>query len=265
MAAPIRKAGASGAIQTGVTTELADRAGKTVTVEGTYADLEAADPASFVPSGYVPTRAVLAPAGGGMGKLTISCVQYETASVSDAQPVRETIEIDMEEVTYDLIDHPHLDQCRAVCAKWLATDEAKRVSGDDYFYTDDSGTEVQIQDAAAIEFCAAYMAGIKSFVRYYPVIERTSVYKNPPGITRSGRSFTGGTPKFSAACGKFDAPPLTLSGYAATNWFRGGDRWRERGDTTWELQEKWTYTPDGSTSAHAWIYTDLARQNGGGS
>lgn len=266
MALPIRKAGASGGIQTGVTTETADRESKTVTVEGPIGDLESADPASYVPSGYVATRAVVAPTGGGMGRLTLSCVKYDTASVENAQPVRTTIEIDMEEVTYDLVDHPHLATVRETCRKWLATDEAKRTAvvgqNTKYYYTDETGTEVEVGNATAREFCNAYMAGIKSFVRYFPVIVRNSIYKNPPGLTRSGRSFTGGSPKFSSDCGRFSTPPVSLSGYASTNWFKGGDRWRERGDATWELQEKWTYTPDGSSSAHAWIYAGAQSQNG---
>lgn len=275
MATPIRKAGADGAIQTGVTTELADKDCKTVTVEGPFSALQSQSPGQFVPQGYECVRSVLAPTGGGMGKITLNCVKYDAATVENAQAVRTTIEIDMEEVTYDLVDHPHLKQCRELCAKWLATDEAKRVDDTKYYYTDKDGSDVEIVDATALQFCKAYMAGIKSFVRYYPVITRNSIYKNPPGLTRSGRNFTGGSPKFSANCGKFDTPPVTLSGYPSTNWFRGGDRWQERGDTTWELQERWTYTPDGSTGLHAWIYTDLtgpaenqnanqnANQNGG--
>ena len=269
MAVPIKKAGADGGITTGVTIERADKDVKTVTVEGTYRSLESADPGDFAPEGYEVSRAVLAPTGGGMGRLTLSCVAYDDSTIEDVQPVRSTIGIDMEEVTYDLVDHPYLRQCRAVCGKWLATDEAKRVVGEKYYYTDDSGSEVEIQDAAALKFCAAYMAGIKSFVRYYPVVVRNSIYKNPPGLTRSGRNFTGGSPKFSGNCGKFDTPPVTLSGYPSANWFRGGDRWQERGDTTWELIEKWTYTPDGSGGDHAWIYAaeqgQNGNQNGGGS
>lgn len=261
MSAPVLKAGTSDAIVTKVTTEWADKDGKTVTIEGVYSALQLLDPADYAPEGYEPVRAVLDPTGGGMGRITLSCVKYEAATVENAQPVRTTIEIDMEEVTYDLVDHPHLAQCREVCRKWLATDEAKRVVGEDYYYTDETGAEVKITNATALQFCKAYMAGIKSFVRYFPVIVRNSIYKNPPGLTRSGRSFTGGSPKFSADSGKFATPPVTLSGYPSTNWFKGGDIWKERGDTTWELHEKWTYTPDGSSGQHAWIYQAEQSQN----
>ena len=273
MAAPVKKLGADGAVKTGVTTEIADKRSKTVTAEGVMSDIEALcdNPSTIVPEGYVPVRGVAAPTGGGMGRLTLSCVSYdgEPEAGSTVAPIRSTIEVDMEEVTYDLVDHPHLSGCRDVCRKWLATDEAKRVVGEKYRYTDETGTEVEIDDATALKFCKAYMAGIKSFVRYFPVIVRNSIYKNPPGLTRSERSFTGGSPKFSSDCGRFSTPPVSLSGYASTNWFKGGDRWRERGDTTWELQEKWTYTPDGSNGTHSWIYADVSNQSnnqqGGGS
>lgn len=274
MAAPVKKLGADGAVKTGVTTEIADKTGKTVTAEGPISDVESLceDPSSIVPEGFEPVRGVAAPTGGGMGRLTLSCVKYDAATVENAQPIRETVGIDMEEVTYDLVDHPSLAACRDVCRKWLATDEAKRVvvvgQNTEYYYADETGREVKVENATALKFCNAYMAGIKSFVRYFPVVVKLSIYKNPPGLTRSGRSFTGGSPKFSDNCGTFDEPPVTLSGYPSTNWFKGGDRWQERGDTTWELTEKWTYTPDGSDGPHAWIYeapeSQNANQNGGG-
>lgn len=269
MAAPVKKLGTGGGVRTGVTTEIADKNGKTVVFEGTVAELEAMSLDGKLPEGYVPLRSVLAPTGGGMGRLTVICVAYEETTVENTQPVRTTIEIDMEEVTYDLVDHPHLNGCRETCRKWLATDEAKRVVGEKYYYTDETGSEVEIEDETALGFCKAYMAGIKSFVRYFPVVVKNSIYKNPPGLTRSGRSFTGGSPKFSSDCGRFSTPPVTLNGYPSTNWFKGGDRWRERGDTTWDLQEKWTYTPDGSNGTHSWIYADVSNQSnnqqGGGS
>ena len=261
MATPTHKLGATGACETGTTTELADKASKTVLLEGPISDLETENQDSHVPTGYTRVRSLLTPTGGGMGRLTINCVKYDEGGVESRQPVRSIVEVDMEEVTYDLIDHPHLSEVRDECEKWLATDAAKRYDGDNYFYTDKDGELTAIDAAAALQFCAAYMAGIKTFVRYYPVIERRSVYKNPPGMTRSGRSFANGSPQFSAKCGKFDAPPVTLSGYAATNWFRGGDRWQERGDSTWELLEKWTYTPEGSGSDHAWIYKNQEQED----
>lgn len=266
MAVPVKKLGTGSGVKTGVTTEIADKNGKTVVFEGTAAELEGMSLVGKLPPGYVPVRSVLAPTGGGMGRLSVSCVAYEEATVENSQPVRTTIEIEMEEVNYDLVDHPYLATVRETCRKWLSTDEAKRtaVVGQDtkYYYTDETGTEVEVENATALKFCKAYMAGIKSFVRYFPVILRNSIYKNPPGLTRNERSFTGGSPKFSTDCGTFSTPPVTLNGYPSTNWFKGGDRWRERGDTTWELQEKWTYTPDGSTGPHAWIYTAPTSQNG---
>ncbi len=254
MAVPMHKIGQAGAVETGVSTELADKDGKTVTLEGPYSDLADEDIDDHVPSGYERVRATLTPTGGGMGRLTINCIKYDSGAAESFEPVRETVEIDMEEVTYDLVDHRKLQDVRAVCEKWLATDAEKRVDDEKFYYTDGDGEEHEVTDAMAKRFCAAYMAGIKQFVRYYPVIVKHSIYKNPPGLARTKRSFKAGSPRFSSDCGVFSSPPVTLSGYANANWFKGGDRWHERGDNTWELTEKWTYTPDGSGSEHAWIY-----------
>lgn len=268
MAAPILKLGTDDGVVTGTATEIAERNRKTVTVEGTLAVVEALcenPSADIVPDGYEPVRGAVTPTGDGMGRLTLVCVKYDEESTPGGgfAPVRATVEVDMEEVTYDLVDHPSLAAARDKCRKWLATDEAKRAVGAKYYYTDATGQENEIEDDTALKFCAAYMAGIHSFVRYYPVIVRKSVYKNPPGLTRSGRSFPQGTPMFSSDCGTFSSPPITLSGYPGTNWFKSGDIWHERGDTTWERQEKWTYTPDGSGGSHAWIYQSQTQQGGG--
>lgn len=262
MSAPVRKAGASGAQVTGSRYEVADKRAVTVTLEGTFAELGAltdAAAAAFLPAGYSMERRTLTPDGAGMGRLEVYGVTYDGDGTSqDGAPVRTTFRIDMEEVTYDLIDHPAVcadPADRAACERWLAADPASRSDGEGgWQYPGDDGEPVAIESEAAQRFCAAWMAGIRQFVRYYPVVEKVSVWRNPPGMNRSGRSFTGGSPRFSDAVGTFDTPPLSLGGYPSTNWFKSRDSWTERGDRTWQREERWTYTPDGSGGAHAWIY-----------
>ena len=82
MAAPVKKLGTGGGVKTGVTTEIADKNGKTVVFEGTAAELEGMSLDGKLPPGYVPVRSVLAPTGGGMGILTVSCVKYEAGRSS---------------------------------------------------------------------------------------------------------------------------------------------------------------------------------------
>lgn len=260
---PKLKAGASGPQITITVRTVADRTSAVVTVEGLHSDLEAASAADYVPSGYTLENSNLTPHGDGMATLTVNCTLYDDPAATGLTAIRTTFEVDMEEVTYDLEDHPALRDVRYICLKWLATDESKRVDGDTYQYTDaEIGGELPIADETAKKFCAAYQAGIKTFVRYYPVITKKSIWKNPPGLTMSGKSFTGGSLPFSADNGKFGTPPITLAGYAATNYFKGPEQWIQNENRTWSHIEKWTYTPDGSTGPHAWIYAEEEADGG---
>ena len=260
MAKPILKAIATGKtapFRTSVTKQMADASGATVVIEGPYETLDALTSAqidALLPAGYTRETATLDPAGEGMGKLTVRTVAFDNPAAEGLEPVRTTFRISMQEVQYDLEDHPHLAGARDKILKWLATDETVRVDGNNYYWQDPNGDLHQINDAAAIQFIEAYMAGIKTFVRYYPVITKISTWKNPPGVTMSGRSFTSGTPPFSQGIGGFDNPPLTLSGYPSGYWFKSGDEWTNNGDRTWSREEQWTYTPEGSGGSHAWIY-----------
>jgi len=242
-------------VTTGVRKEKADREATVVEVEGRYADLERADPATYCPSGFTVETSSISSTGDGLGKLTVRCVKYENGASFSS--VKTTFRVDMQEVTYDLEDHPHVKTARNVILMWLATDESKRVDGNSYKYEDKDGNLQTISDQLAIKFCAAYMSGIKTFNRYFPVIEKISTWKNPPGMNMSGRSFTGGSPTFSNNAGRYDTTPLSLSGFAQTNWFKSKDSWVQNADTTWTRTEQWTYTPESSSGQNAWIYNNL--------
>lgn len=247
--------GSGDAVETGYSREESEKRTRTVTVEGLLSDIELESPEDHCPSGYEIDSYNIASSGDGMGKMTIRCVKYNSGASFDA--LRTTFRVDMLEVQYDLEDHPYLASVRDMCVKWLGTDESKRVNGTTYKYEDENGSLTEITDATAKKFCAAYMAGIKTFMRFYPVIEKQSTYSNPPGMSRSGKSFTGGSPTFSQGIGEYDTPPLNLSGYASTNWFKSKDSWVENGNRTWTRTEQWTYTPESSSGNHAWVYNEL--------
>lgn len=223
-----------------------------VEVTGPYSKLKSANPAAYVPAGYDFESSDLSSTGDGMGKLSIRTVKYDSGG-SAFGPVRTTFRVEMAAVQYPLQNHPYLAGVKDVIAKWLATDEAKRVQNNAFYYYDATGAQIMIRDNTAKKFCKAYMAGIETFNRYYPVIQKISTYKNPPGLNRTGTSFSGGSPTFSTA-GEFEAPPISLSGYAQTGYFKSKDSWDENADKTWNRTEEWTWTPHGSDSDHAWIY-----------
>lgn len=280
MAAPLLKAVASGKtapFKTSVVRSNADRATVTVTVEGPQSALEAlgaADIAAFVPKGYTYDTSQLSSSGDGLGKLDIRATDYgNPQSGNDDAPIRTTFRVEMAEVQYDLEDHPRFASragTRDIILRWLATEASARSDGANYYYTDTDGSPHQIADEHALAFIAAYMAGIKTFVRYYPVIEKISIWRKPPGMNMSGNSFTGGAPAFSAGIGTYDTPPLTLNGYSSSGgWFKSGDKWTSNENKTWTRTEQWTYTPEGADGTHGWIYGGSgpapAENNNGGS
>lgn len=252
----VKVLGTSNPVETKVTREVSDREAAVVEVAGLYADLDRANPANYCPSGMTVESSQVSSTEDGMGKLTIRCVKYDSGL--DFSSVRTTFRVTMEAVQYDLEDHPYLaGSPRNIILMWLATDESKRIDDQDYKFENKDGTLEKITDNLAKKFCSAYMSGIRTFNRYFPVIEKISVWKNPPGLNRNGRSFSGGSPSFSGNAGTFDAPPISLNGFAPTNWFKSGDGWQENADKTWTRTEQWTYTPEGSSSEHAWIYEEL--------
>jgi len=237
----------------------ADKDGYTVDVEGPYELVNGLSGSAYCPQGYEVESETVGTTDAGMAKLTVRCIRYSSGGSESWAPVRTTFRVDMLEVQYDLEDHPHLAGYRDKILMWLATDEAERVDGNDFKYKDKDGNlQTMEANTPGFKFCKAYMAGLKTFNRYYPVIEKISYWKNPPGLNRFGVSFSSGSPKFSSNIGKFDSPPISLNGYAASKWFKSKDGWTENGNKTWTRTEQWTYAPEGSSSEHAWIYTELS-------
>ena len=107
------------------------------------------------------------------------------------------------------------------------------------------------------------MHGIRTYNRYYPVIDKQSTYRRVPGLSMNGASVSGGKAKFSEDIGTFSPPDIQLDGYAQTGFFKSGDEFRQSGKT-FTRSEQWTWTPDGSDSEYAWIYTPVENNNNGG-
>lgn len=226
------------------------------------------------PTGFTVAGSTLTPDGRGGAVLSVRCVDYTNQTVSSSVvPVKTVYSIEMVATVYELKQHPTLTADAAtvkMIALWLGSPISVQYAGATGFsYNDESGQTQQVPSGSnAHKFCAAYTAGITTFTRYYPVIVKTSIWKSLPGATMVGNSQTGGTiSQFSAGIGTWDTPDITLNGYASTNWFKSGDRWNQNQDQTYTRNEQWTYSPDGSSGAHGWIYASSqgSSQGQGGS
>jgi hypothetical protein len=246
-----------------------------IEVEGPYALVEALQPAygdghdafDRCPVGYTVANSDLSPDGRGGGRLSVTCVLYGNATGSGFAPTKTVFTIDMVETVKQLENHPSLAADIAKIKLWLASSPGVQYSGTSgYSYTDADGETQGIESgSAAYKFCAAYAAGITTYSEYYPVITKVSIWTTLQGVSISGNSMTGGNvSQFSADIGKWDTPPLTLNGFASTNWFKNGDRWQQNQDQTYTRQEQWTYTPEGSNGPHGWIYAVASASSGGG-
>lgn len=247
----------------------------TVEITGPYAAVAAMQPAygaghaafNPCPDGFTVDSSVVTPDGRGGATLTVHCVNYGAPAGQGFTANKTIFNIDMVETVYDLQQHPDLASAAATIAMWLASNPAVQYSGSTgYAYTNADGNPVEIQqDSVAYKFCSAYQAGIKTFSRYYPVIEKVSTWSSLPGVSMVGNSMSGGTvSQFSGDIGKWDSPPITLGGYDAGNWFKSGDRYNQNQDQTYTRREQWTYSPDGRAGPHGWIYQSTGGNNQGG-
>ena len=255
----------------GVSTINATSTSVTVRVVGPMSALEGHIPKQgdghddypYIPANCYVDSARLEPDGDGMGTLIVMCVDQGAAD-EQITPSEIVYRIDMAEEQTDLIAHPSITASVtsvAICLQWLATEDGKKVDDAGHFqYDNGDGTYTEITDAIALRFCAAWMHGIKTYNRYFPVIDKESVYKRVPGLVFAGASITGGTAEFSADIGKWDNPGITLNGFAATGFFKSKDSWVKTARSAWRRTEQWVWTPDGSASQYGWIY----QSSGGG-
>ena len=257
-------------VQTGGARTNADTSTIVITVEGPYSALESIQPAqgatnsdlAYIPSGCYVSSARLSSDGRGGGTLTITCVDPGEDS-QDLGPTKITYRLTMAEEQTDLIAHPTITASASVlktCIKWLATDDKMKYDADSGGYQYDEGdgaTFTPITDETAVKFCAAWTHGIKTYNRYFPVVEKISTWKRVPGLTMNGASITGGSvasANFGDNVGKWNVPSITLSGFASTGWFKTKYDWTQNAKSSWTLTEQWVWSPDGSASAYGWIY-----------
>lgn len=227
------------------------------------------DSYAFIPAGCYVQTARLEPDGSGMGSLVVVCVDPGADSqATPAAPTEIFYDVTMAVEQTDLICHPAITASEtsvAICLQWLNTPDDKKIDENGYYqYAESDGeTFTPVTDALANQFCQAWMHGIKTYNRYFPVVEKSSVYRRPPGLAMSGAQVTGGTLKFSADIGTWSPPDITLEGFDRTGFLKSGDNWRRNANTSWTRTEQWTWTPDGSNSAYGWIY-EAAETGGGG-
>lgn len=252
--------GETDGVTTGVSkTGGGDKDSSVVTVEGPVSVLETiSDFDSFAPTGMTVETHTLEPNGDGFGRLVIRCVNYGSGDASTT-PTRTTWRITMAEVQTDLKLHPKCISYRKEIELWLATDPEKRYdkSGKPQ-YVDSKGSPHSLgTNNGATKYVGAYEKGIETYVRHFPVLEKISYYKTLPGCSMNGNSTTSGTvSQFSSNIDKWNVPPVTLSGYADTGWFKSGDNYEQGNNLVWTRTEQWTWTPDGSGSDTGWIYSN---------
>lgn len=267
-------AGVAPGVVSGVGKQQGDAYTQTVIVTGPLSVLENAVPVQgddstvcpWVPNGFFVRTARLT-SQNGEGTITIECINPGADSAqTPASPILIQYQILMVEVQMDLIAHEKITANPAAvdeCLKWLATDEASRIDGETFVWEAANGESGTVSNPEAILFCKAWVHGIKTYNRYYPVIDKQSTYRRVPGLSMNGASVSGGKAKFSADIGKFSPPDIQLDGYAQTGFFKSGDEFRQSGKT-FTRSEQWTWTPDGSDSEYAWIYTPVENNNNGG-
>lgn len=258
--------GEEGAIETGESVVKADAHKTVVIIEGPYSALKDLVPAKgatatsceYVPSGMVVELATLSTDGEGAARIEVHCVYLGADGGLTAVPDRITYTISMGEVVTKLEAHPYFGpDNRKEIALWLATEPDERydssAQGAEYKFRNKDGNLTQVS-VSTEKYCKAYMEGIETYMRYYPIIDKISYWKRPPGFSITGFSVTGGSPRFSNDVGKWASPGISLNGYDSTGWFKSGDNWQQKSDHCWTRREQWTYTPYGSGSDHSWIY-----------
>ena len=249
-------AGSTDPVVTNVSSSETDRKTTTVTIEGPRDLLESiTDLSSYVPSGMNLKDKKITGDGSGFARIELFCIGY-TADDATTIPTHITWRIEMSEVQTPLQCHPTIVTARKDIERWLATSAANRYDAQgNPQWVDEEGTPHPLNDNRVTKFVAAYNAGIETYNRYFPVVEKISNYNRLPGGSMSGNQTTGGNvSNFSANIGKWNQPGLSLNGYASTGWFKSADSYAQGNNTVWTRTEQWTWTPDGSGSAHAWIY-----------
>ena len=196
---------------------------------------------------------------GGIATLRISLVKISFPS----SPFSTTYDIDMQVDQRDLKGHPYIvaggNTTRNQINLWIQGGQLWKPSLGPYYLAQGSaseplGVETALTDERAIKYANAVIAGLESYGVYLPVVTKTSNYINLPGTVDAG--VTPKTVSYDDKCGKFEIPPITLSGYPRSrlHWFKSSDKLTRSNDGSWQRTESWTYT---DRTEHSWIYEEL--------
>ena len=245
--------------ETGVSTQTSEEAKKhVVTVEGPYNTVKDLDPEDFVPSGLTLEDSNVETTGDGFARLVVRCTDFGEESSSGTLATRTTWKIEMACVQTDLKYHPTCVGDRLIIEMWLNTDPIKRFNPDNNSpqYVDSTGAVYPVAEEGAQKYIKAYMKGIETYNRYFPILRKISYYKRLPGVSVNKKSTTSGTvSEFSDEIGMWDVPDVHLTGFANTGWFKSGDNYEQDNSLVWTRNEEWTWTPDGSGDEDTgWIY-----------
>lgn len=248
-------AGSKGPYLTGRTVNKSDKSSTVLYVEGPISTLMSLNPDDLCPGGLTVESTTLSETGGGMGKLTINCIEYGDVNITTI-PTRTTWRITMGEVQKDLMCHPNCVGDRSTIEKWLATELGKRYDkNNNPQWIDSEGTAHSISyESDAGRYIKAYEKGIETYNLYFPIIEKISIYKRLPGVSMNKNSTNSGlVSKFSSNLGTWNVPDLRIPGFSNAGWFKSGDNYEQGNDLVWTRTEQWTWTPDNGNDIN-WIY-----------
>ena len=200
----------------------------TLIKKGKYADLEAIVPTKGTDliTGYTVDTAVLDPARGLMGTLTITLAEKD-GSTSGTQPtgsVTSVVGTKMAQLEKPLLTHPNYTSEETSIAEkillWKA--EPDSILRAQYQYKTIDG----VATLAGLDLQAAkkIMKGVESYLMFVPVVTRTTTWKARKSP--------------SADIGKISVPPVSVPG--SWVYLKTADECQQQSDKKYVQTEEWT-------------------------
>lgn len=201
--------------------------------KGKYADLLGIMPAKGAEliTGFEVVTARLVPRRGKMGELTIDLIQKQPPS-GVSKPVgslRSTIETDMVQLEKSILTKKGLsDGTPPKVELWRASSADLRAK---FKYNEDG--ETYDLDEEAKKFAKLILKGTESYLAFYPVVSRTTIWaarKDPTNF------------------GTINTPPVTVPGTWV--YLKTADRCSQTSDKTYTQTEQWTGAEEWSTDLY---------------
>lgn len=173
-------------------------------------------------AGYTVESSVVRPQRGGMGELSVYLVETDTSTGIGVPEgaLDATIEIEMAQVEMPLMSHPDFEGYAPEIECWRSETVAATRAG--LSYTNKAGQEVKLKGKAE-DAAKKILRGVESYLRFAPVVTRTTTYKTRPD------------PK---NIDKVCAPPASVPG--TWDYLKTGDSVRQIGKKRYERTEQWT-------------------------